>query len=46
MEMDKLSEILEQHRLWLVDNKTGKRADLARANLSGICISNGRRCQS
>ena len=35
IDKDELSEILEQHKLWLKSNgESGKRADLSRANLS------------
>tara|TARA_R110000824_G_scaffold152171_1_gene323269 strand:- start:71 stop:277 length:207 start_codon:yes stop_codon:yes gene_type:complete len=32
---EELTKILEDHKLWLNDNKTGKRANLENANLVG-----------
>lgn len=35
MEKEKLDKILEDHKLWLSDNKSGSRANLRGANLRG-----------
>lgn len=36
---EELQEILAQHKLWLADEKNGKKADLRRANLSSANLS-------
>ena len=38
MDIEKLKNILEDHRKWL-NNEGGARADLSRANLSGAHLS-------
>ena len=35
MNINELSKILENHKLWLKDRKKGERADLRDANLRG-----------
>ena len=35
MDMEKLNEVLEDHKKWLIGEDVGKRADLSEANLSG-----------
>jgi uncharacterized protein YjbI with pentapeptide repeats len=39
MDPVQLKEILHQHSLWLKDPKSGKRADLSEANLSGAVLN-------
>ena len=39
MSPDEIKNILDQHAIWLVDNTTGKRADLSGADLSGADLS-------
>ena len=39
MSPDEIKNILDQHAMWLVDNATGKRADLPRADLSGANLT-------
>ena len=44
MSPDEIKNILDQHAIWLVDNTTGKRADLSgadltRANLYGASLT-------
>ena len=40
MYIDELNVILEKHRKWLMD-EGGERADLSKANLSGVNASTG-----
>ena len=39
MSPDEIKNILDQHAMWLVDNTTGKRADLSGADLTRANLS-------
>ncbi len=45
MNQAKISEMLEQHKKWLLGKDDGKRADLRYADLSNADLSNANLCK-